>query len=120
MDKILIDKMQFMATHGCSEFEKTNAQLFEVDLELDTDLSKSMETDSINSTIDYSIIYKLVEKIIVDNTFNLIEKLASSIIDQIFEQFDINKVIITIRKPNAPIDGKFDHVGVRIERENGK
>ena len=120
MDKILIYKMKFRATHGCSEFEKSNSQIFEVDIELDADLSKSMEDDSINSTIDYSIVYKLVEKVVLDNTFNLIEKLASSIIDQIFEQFDINKVTITIRKPNAPINGKFDHVGVRIERENAK
>ena len=120
MGKILINKMQFKATHGCSEVEKTNPQIFEVDTEVDTNLSLAMEDDNIDSTIDYSTLYKLVEKIVINNTYNLIEKLAGSIINQIFEQFTVNKVIVTIRKPDPPIEGKFDHVGIRIERENEK
>ena len=120
MDKILINNIKIKACHGCLESEQYNKQLFEIDIELGRDLSKSMEDDSLQSTVDYSEVIDTVKNITENQSFNLLEKLANVIINEIFEQFPANLVKITIRKPNAKIDAKFDYVGVEIERANEK
>ena len=120
MDKILINNMKFRGMHGCTTFEKNNAQLFIINLELGLDLSISMENDNIADTVDYSLVYLLVKNIVENESFNLLEKLANVIINKIFEQFSLDLVKIHIKKPNPPIKGEFDYVGVEIERENEK
>ena len=118
MDKILINNMQVNACHGCLGSEKINPQLFEFDLELECNLSKSMKNDNIDSTINYSSVVSLVKDIVENNTFNLLEKLGNVIINEIFEQFPVNRVKINIRKPDAKIDARFDYVGIEIARSN--
>ena len=116
MDKVLIKNMVFMGCHGCEDYEKEHAQPFNIDLEIKLDLNDSMENDCIKSTVDYSAIYKLVEAIVGGESFNLIEKLASSIIYEIQKQYPVKGVRVVVRKPKAPINGKLDYVGVEIER----
>ena len=117
MDKIIINNMEFSAKHGCNEIEKTDFQLFQIDLIVFVDLSKPSQNDKLSNTIDYSTLYKIVEDVVVNNTFNLIERLGQAIADQIFNNFIINKLSITIRKPNVDIGGLFDNIAIQIERE---
>lgn len=116
MDKVLIKNMVFMGCHGCDDQEKVKQQPFNIDIELYIDLDDSMENDYISSTVDYSAVYALVRNIVEVESFNLIERLASVIIDAIRTKFPIKGIKILIKKPNAPIDGQFDYVGVEIER----
>ena len=105
-----------MGCHGCDDQEKVKQQPFNIDIELYIDLDDSMENDYISSTVDYSAVYALVRNIVEVESFNLIERLASVIIDAIRTKFPIKGIKILIKKPNAPIDGQFDYVGVEIER----
>ena len=68
---------------------------------------------------------KLNEELVIGNSFvksknENILVCAEQFIDQIIEQFPISKVTVTTRKPDAPIKGEFDYVGVIIERDNNE
>ena len=116
MDKVIIKNMVFSGYHGCEDYEKTNQQPFNIDIEIKLDLTNPMKSDKLETTVNYSSVYDLVREIVEENSFNLIEKLASEIIDGINSNFSVDSVKILIKKPKAPMSGKFDYVAVEIER----
>ena len=56
--------------------------------------------------------------IVETQSFNLIEGLANAIANKIISNFKIDEVMITVKKPNAPIeDAVFSTVAVQISRK---
>jgi len=116
MDVIRLKNMVFYGYHGVHESEKTLGGKFEVDLELFKDLSKASQTDNLNDTLDYEKIYKTVNNCTKNNKFYLIEKLAERIAKSVLRKYKTDKVIVRIRKPNAPVKGVLDTVEVELIR----
>ena len=118
MGIIRLKNMIFYGYHAVYEFEKEKGTNFEIDLELFTPLAKSSKSDNIEHTINYEDIYELVKKIFGSKSYFLLEKLADSISRSIFEEHKIEKLIIRVRKINAPLDGKLDSVEIELERKS--
>ncbi len=118
MGIIRLKNMIFYGYHGVYEFEKEKGTNFEIDLELFTPLAKSSKSDNIEHTINYEDIYELVKKTFGSKSYFLLEKLADSISRSIFEEHKIEKLIIRVRKINAPLDGKLDSVEIELERKS--
>ena len=116
MDVIRLKNMVFYGYHGVHESEKTLGGKFEVDLELFKDLSKAGQTANLNDTLDYEKIYKTVNNCTKNNKFYLIEKLAERIAKSVLRKYKTDKVIVRIRKPNAPVKGVLDTVEVELIR----
>lgn len=117
MGVIRMKNMVFYGYHGVSESEKTLGGKFEIDLDLDLDLKKACRTDNLEDTINYELIYKTVESCINQKKFYLIEALASSIADIIFNKYAVEKLTIRVRKPHASVKGVLDTVEVEIQRD---
>jgi len=117
MDKITISNMKFFAYHGVLQEEQDKGQYFLIDIDLFMDLKASGNSDRLADTIDYSEAFTVVRRITENNTFRLIEKLADSISREILSKFErISGTAVRVRKPDAPIIGEFDWVGVEIVR----
>lgn len=108
--------MQFYGYHGVHESEKQLGGKFEVDLELYTSLKKSIASDDLRDTIDYQAVYDSVEKSLKEHKYYLLEALAGQISRAILTSFNIDSLIIRVRKPHAPVRGVLDTVEVEIER----
>ena len=117
MDVIRLKNMVFYGYHGVHESEKTLGGKFEVDLELYKDLSQAGQSDNLKDTLDYEKIYKTVNNCTKNNKFYLIEKLAERIAKSILQKYKTDKVIIRVRKPNAPVKGVLDTVEVELKRQ---
>ena len=117
MGVIRLKNMTFYGYHGVYDFEKEKGTDFEIDLELFTSLLKSSKSDNIEDTINYEDIYELVKKAFKSKSYFLLEKLADSISMSIFKEHKIDKLIIRVRKINAPLNGKLDSVEIELKRE---
>ena len=117
MDIIRLKNMQFYGFHGVSESEKHLGGRFEVDLEMQLPLKKSCDSDNLNDTVDYEKIYKTVDSCIKKDKFYLIAALANSIANDILQNFPINSLLVSVRKPHAPVKGVLDTVEVELERK---
>ena len=117
MGIIRLKNMTFYGYHGVYDFEKEKGTDFEIDLELFTPLLKSSKSDNIEDTINYEDIYELVKKAFRSKSYFLLEKLADSISMSIFKEHKIDKLIIRVRKINAPLNGKLDSVEIELKRE---
>lgn len=116
MEKIKILNLRLNGKHGVYDFEKKKEGVFELDIYMHLNLRDALLSDDLKDSVDYSKIVELVKKIFSENDCNLIEYVAGRICQGIIEKYPIEKVVIKIRKPHAPIDADFDTVEVEIER----
>ena len=118
MDQILMHNMKFFGFIGVLQEEKEKGQTFEIDLTLSVSHIRACDTDLISQTIDYGEVYQRLEKIMRQARFDLIERLAGYIADEMFSHYRLlEKITVTVRKPQAPIKGEFDYMGISICRE---
>ena len=116
MDKIVAQGLRFNACHGVLPEEKRDPQPFIVDLELSLDLEKAGRSDRLEDTVDYGAVFKCVQDIVEGPSFNLLEALAQAIADRLLAEFNFKAVKISVKKPEAPVEGDFKYFSVIIER----
>ncbi len=119
MDKVIIRDMQVYAYHGALPEENVLGQNFFISLEMSLPLKEAGMTDDLTKGVSYAEVYERVEKLAKENTFKLIETLAERTARLVVEEFPVENVKVTVRKPQAPIPGQFDYVAVEIERSRG-
>ncbi|RTZ96119.1 MAG: dihydroneopterin aldolase [Candidatus Neomarinimicrobiota bacterium] len=117
MDVIRLKNMLFYGYHGVNESEKELGGKFEVDLELSTSLKKPGLSDDLHDTVDYEAVYKTVNNCVESKRYFLLEALAEDISRSVINKYDIDAVVIRIRKPNAPVSGVIDTVEVELKRK---
>lgn len=118
MDKIIVKGLKIFAYHGVDKEEKERGQNFVVDAVLHLSLRRAGETDDVEDTVSYSKVVNTIRKVISENNYNLIEKVATRVTQQLFlDFFEINNVEVTIKKPNAPVDADFEYMAVSIARD---
>lgn len=116
-DKIVIRDMHFYGYHGVFDSERELGQRFEVDVELHLDLRVIGRSDDLEMTVNYVDVYTIVKELVEEREFHLVEGLAEAIAEEILTAYDLERVVIRVRKPHAPIGGVTAGVEVEIERE---
>ena len=113
--KIILKDYEVVACHGVNPEEKVNPQRFLFTVEVGTDFKLAEESDNLDNTVSYSAVKKVVKKIAEDNTFDLIEKLAYTVAKGVLLSFPLaESVNVIVKKPDAPMSGKFDYVAVEL------
>jgi len=116
MDIIRLNNMIFYAHHGYYQAERELGQKFEVDLEMECDLSRAIETDHLQHTINFETVYHRVQEIFNSYKFTLLESVADKIARSILEHFPVQSVRLRVRKPQVPLHGFLDNVEIEIVR----
>ncbi|MAR35156.1 MAG: dihydroneopterin aldolase [Chloroflexi bacterium] len=118
-DKINIKNLVVYGVIGINSWERETKQKIEIDLEIESDLSKAMISDDINDTVNYRTISKNIIQHVENSEYYLVEKLAKNLLEICFkEDPNCNSVKITIRKPGAV---RFaESVGVTIMRKKNE
>lgn len=94
--------------------ERRNGQRFVVDVELE--LPVETGSDALSDTVDYSAVAAEVEAVITGEPRNLIETLAGEIANRCLGHGKVERVTVTVHKPQAPLTQTFEDVAVTISR----
>jgi len=114
MDIIYLNSMTFTAYHGVHDFEAIHGGEFQVDIELQIDLSKAGKSDRLEDTVDYEKVYSLVSREMKIRA-SLLEHVAYRIKENILESFPaLEKVTVKISKIEPPIKGKVGSTAVKV------
>lgn len=117
MDKIIIKDLEIFARHGVFPEENALGQKFLVSATLYTDTRKAGLTDELEFSIHYGEVSHLIKKIVEENTWKLIEKVAEEVARGILMEYPlVQQVDITVKKPWAPVNLPLDTVAVSISR----
>ena len=120
MDKICIIDLKIPGKHGVYEFEKDKEGLFELDVEMYTDLTLPGNSDQLNDTVNYDEAVGVITDIFHRKDYNLIEAVGDDICKGLLRKYPIEKVIVRIRKPHAPIMANLKSVEIELVREKNE
>ena len=114
MDRISLLGMAFFARHGVSAAEREIGHRFEVDVDLEVDLSNV--GDDIAKTVDYRQIYETVAAVMRGRNMQLIEALAEALAAAILSNQLVETVTVRVKKTYPPLDGEVQAAEVEISR----
>ncbi len=113
MSKIIIKGLRLKAYHGVNPEEKRDGQMFELDITAYVDVKKAASSDNLDDTVSYAKIIKTTTAVFTAESCDLIECAAKRVGDEILKQYaPVEKVVVLLKKPEAPIKADFDYVAV--------
>ena len=115
-DRITLTGLQVQANHGVFEFERENGQLFVIDVVAWLDLSPAAVSDDLSSTVNYGELAEEVVAAVAQDPVDLIETVAERVAQVVLLHTAIERVEVTVHKPQAPLSVPFSDVAVTIER----
>lgn len=115
-DRIIMQGLELHGRHGVLDVEREMGQPFLLDLELVLDLRPAGRQDDLNLTIDYSVVYAAVRRAFQSRRCQLIEAVAEMVAETVLSGFPVDEVRVLVRKPHAPVRGKFKYFAVEITR----
>lgn len=98
MSQVFIRDLVIEAKHGIHAHEKIHKQRFNISLELEVNTPKAFESDNIDDTVSYSWLRQTIIDIADKNSFDLIERLAQVILDEILVDKRIKQATLSIEK----------------------
>ncbi len=114
MGTIHIRGLEVLGRHGVLPEEQTRAQPFGVDADLEVDLGPAGRTDELGDTIDYAMVIAGIVRVVEQERFQLLERLALRIGEVCREDVRVLGATVTVRKLRPPVPAHIDHVGVTI------
>ncbi len=107
--------MVFQGRHGARPREREQAQAFTVDVEVECDVAKAAASDDLEDTIDYTKLRAIVQEIVEGPHVNLLETLATRIVQRVLEERGVSAVSLRVAK-RPPSMQPIDSAAVRIRR----
>lgn len=115
MGKIILKNIRTFSYHGCLVEESKIGSNYRVDLEIETDLTKSESTDDLKDTVDYVLLNRIVVNEMTVRA-NLLENVARRIINKAFDEASaISYIKVAVSKLNPPIGGDVEEVSIVLE-----
>lgn len=116
-DRIVLSGVSGTGFHGVFDHEKRDGQTFVVDVAIDADLAAAGRSDDLSRTVNYGEIGAVVLERIEGEPFDLIERLASVIAQDVLAGHRlVDEVTVTVHKPQAPVGVPFADVTVSVAR----
>lgn len=113
---IRIEGIKVFAFHGVLPEEKQKGQDFVFDVEFVPNSDRACDTDALDDAVDYGAVTEAVVAIATAEPVDLIEHLADRIASDLVERFPIERVTVSVHKPQAPIRAAFGDVIVTVTR----
>ena len=99
MDYLRIEGLRVETRIGIHAWEKKINQVLLVDLDIPKDFSKT--NDAIENTTDYDALCQHVTELVQSKHFNLIETVASEVLDSLETHFKLKNTTVRVSKPHA-------------------
>jgi dihydroneopterin aldolase len=118
--RIHLKNMEFHGRHGCHPGEDVVGQRFLVDLVLTLDIGPAAAADQLSAAVNYERVHETCRRLVEKGRSRLLETLCGRICDEILREWpQVERVEVTVKKPEAPMPGKLDYVAVEASRERG-
>ncbi len=98
---IKIENLRLKTIVGIYKWEKKIKQDVIINVEMEFDGSKAVETDNIKDTVDYKTITKKIIAMVEEREFNLIERITGEVMNIVTENERVRRAIVKIDKPGA-------------------
>ena len=117
MGEIKITGIKLYAHHGCHPEEELIGGWYEVDVEIDTDISGAINSDKLSDTVDYSKVNDIVRGEMKVRS-KLVEHVAGRIAKSLLKEIPrIEEVKVKVSKMNPPVSAEVERFSVEIKEK---
>jgi dihydroneopterin aldolase len=109
---IALTGLRVRGHHGVFDHERRDGQDFVVDAVLELDTAAAAASDDVADTVDYGNLAQRLAAVVAGEPVNLLETLASRLVDQCLADPRVGSATVTVHKPQAPIPLAFADVAV--------
>lgn len=112
---VSLEGLEFRAYHGCREDEKLHGNTFRVNFNGEFSCCAGA-TDALEDTVNYGAVYRVIKDVMMGERRNLLETLASDIVDRVRVEFrDFTWIAVSVGKKNPPVDGPCEWSWISTE-----
>lgn len=115
MDYIFIENLKVQGRHGVMDVERKVEQEFEVSVKMGVDTKAAAASDNLADALNYAPVKDIIIRIIQNNSFYLIERLADTLTSEVLKDKRIVTIELSIRKTAVWDNGT---PGITISRTN--
>jgi len=115
-DTIRLSGLTARGYHGVYPAERRDGQDFVVDVVLELALAPAARSDDVADTVHYGELADALVAILTGEPVNLLETLATRLADACLADQRVDRVTVTVHKPQAPIPHQFGDVSVTLQR----
>lgn len=117
MHYIIIKGVRIYAYHGVLPQEQVVGAYYTIDMKLQTDFSRAIETDELDGTVSYADVYEVVKREMAVNS-KLLEHVGGRIVQSVFSSFpQVSHVWLRLMKENPPMGADMTGAGIEIDVE---
>ena len=114
---IFLDRIEFYARHGVDKQETIVGGIFILDLKMQIDFSRALETDDLEHTVSYAEVYEVAKREMNIPSL-LLEHAAGRIAGSLLEHFpEIRAIELKLTKQNPPMGADTEGAGVILNVE---
>jgi 7,8-dihydroneopterin aldolase/epimerase/oxygenase len=117
LDRICLRGLQVIGRHGVYGFERADGQEFVIDAVLWVDTRAAAAADDLSRTVDYGAVADRLARIVGGEPVSLIETLAERLASACLDDERVQRVEITVHKPQAPVRQQLSDIAVVISRD---
>ncbi len=114
-DTIALRGIRAYGKHGANPGERTYVQPFDLELELDVDLTAPRRSDALADTIDYAALHARIVRLVETQSFALLERLGETIVGDVMRDERIVAARLSLAKPGL-LAGATPSVTLRADR----
>jgi len=116
MDRVILSGVRCWMRVGVTHEERRTPQECLVDVELEADLSRPMQTDDLHDTLDYGRALAILRGIAAEEEYSLLERFAGRLEEELRLAMRFDAVTIRIHKLHPPLPGVLHRVGIEVRR----
>ena len=117
MDRVTLQGIDIYAHHGALPAERELGQRFVIDVALWTDCEEAARGDDLAAAVDYARVHRRVCAVATAERCQLLEAVAGRLCRALLEEFPVQRVVVTVTKPQPPIPGFRGAAAVTLERD---
>ena len=115
-DTVELHGLRARGYHGVLDSERRDGQVFVVDAVLHLDTRRAAATDDLAETVDYGALAAALVAVVEGEPVALLETLAARLAEVCLADARVSEVVVTVHKPEAPIEAAFEDVRVSVVR----
>ena len=114
-ERIALRGIRALGRHGVFPLEQQLAQPFDIDVELDADVSCARSSDALEDTLDNAALLGTIVRIVAGTSYRLLERLGDEIASALLADPRVAAARVTIAKPRL-LHGATPSVTVESKR----
>ena len=116
MGKVRLNNIRLYAYHGCLEEEAKIGSDYRVDMEVESDLSTSAQSDQLDDTVDYVHLTAIIKEEMAQRS-KLLEHVAERINNRVFKELkSVVNINVAVSKLNPPLHADCEAVSIELTK----